>query len=114
MKLGAATMTRVRLRAHIRAMSSTMELIIIASLVALIADLSWIAHDIYYNGLSVWYSVVFTGIFSGTAMTLYALRKHHRDTVQNGIKNLMVEKIIAQKQRNRVKRHLQLVRSRQQ
>lgn len=104
-------MANIRLRAHIKAMSSTMEIIIIASVVALVADTSWLAHDIYENGMGVWYSVVGIGLVSATVMTTWALRKHHLDIVQNGIKCLLVEKIEEQKKRNRVKRHLQLVKS---
>lgn len=113
-KLGAATMANIRLRAHIQAMSSTMELIIIASVIALVADFCWVLHDVAENGISVAYVCIGGGLFTATVMTTWALRKHHLDIVQNGIKNLMVEKLEAQKKRNRVKRHLELVRSRQQ
>ena len=107
-------MTGIKLRAHILAMSSTMEIIIIASVIALVADMGWLAHDIWHNGMNLWYSVVGLGLSSGTFMTIYALRKHHRDTVTNGLKQLKLNKIAEQKQRNRAKRHLQLVRNRKQ
>ncbi len=104
-------MTHMRLKAHIRAMSSTMEIIIIASVIALVADLSWLLHDVYENGLGMWYSLVGLGLLSATGMTGWALRKHHNDIVANGIKLLLVEKVAEQKTRNRVKRHLELVRA---
>lgn len=98
------------MRAHIRAMSSTMEIIIIASVVALVADTAWLGHDIYENGMGIWYALVGTGLLSATAMTGWALRKHHLDIVANGIRLLLAEKVADQKIRNRVKRHLELVR----
>ena len=104
-------MATIRLRAHIRAMSSTMEIIIIASVIALLADTFWLAHDVYENGMGWWYGTVGAGLITATLMTAWALRKHHLDIVQNGIKNLLVEKLDEQKKRNRVKRHLELVRS---
>ncbi len=106
-----ANMAPIRLRAHIRAMSSTMEIIIIASVIALVADFCWVLHDIVDNGMSVAYAFIGGGLFVAAIMTAWALRKHHLDIVQNGIKNLLVEKLDEQKKRNRIKRHLSLVRS---
>lgn len=104
-------MATIRMRAHIRAMSSTMEIIIIASVIALLADTGWLAHDVYENGIGVWYTLVGMGLVSATLMTGWALRKHHLDIVQNGIKCLLTEKLAEQKKSTRIKRHLQLVRS---
>ena len=103
-------MINVKLKAHIKAMSGTMEIIIIASVIALLADTLWLGHDMYENGFGLWYLMVGIGLLSATLITAWALRKHHLDTVQNGIKLLLIEKVTQQKQRNRVKRHLELVR----
>lgn len=100
------TTSTVRVRAHLRAMSSTMEIIIIASVIALVADFTWVLHDIKENGFSVSYMMIGSALFLATAMTAYALRKHHNDTVQNGIRVLLTTKIAEQKARNRINRKL--------
>jgi len=104
-------MKTIRLRAHIKAMSSTMEIIIIASVIALAADSLWVLHDILDNGMSWSYGGIGGSLVTATLMTLYALKKHHNDSVKNGIKLLLSEKLHEQKVRNRLNRHLQLVRS---
>ncbi len=104
-------MRTLKLRAHIKAMSNTMEVIIIASVIALVSDFCWVCHDVIDNGMSISYAFIGGGLFLATVMTAYALRKHHHDAVENGIKTLLSEKIAEQKARNRTKRHLELVRS---
>lgn len=111
-------MRALKLKAHIKAMSSTMEIIIIASVIALIADFGWVCHDVIDNGISFWYGLIGGGLMIATLMTVYALRKHHLDSVENGAKLLLSQKIAEQRVRNaqlkaqiRLNRHLELVRN---
>jgi hypothetical protein len=104
-------MKAIRMRAHIKAMSNTIEICIIASIIALVADAGWVIHDVIDNGLSIWYILIETGLVIAALMTTYALIKHHNDQIENGFKMLLSKKIAEQRARNRCKRHLELVRS---
>lgn len=107
-------MRTVRVRAHIKAMSDTIEMGLVASLIALIADTGWIIKDISSHGLSLGYSAIGLGLLVGTAITAFLLVRHHRQRVRHGIKNMMLLKLAENKNNNMIqkakRRHLKLVK----
>lgn len=86
-----------RTKCHRQAMSEVMELTIIGGLIALVADCAWMAHDIYENGMSLWYLVVAIGLVTGTGITAIALHKHHQHNYKTIAKNLLASKLKIQK-----------------
>ena len=63
---------------HKKAFLTNFELACEAGIVALVADLIWLVHDITNAGMSVWYAIVATGLIFGVAVTAYALARHHK------------------------------------
>ena len=63
---------------HKKAFLTNFEIACEAAILALVADLVWLSHDIMANGLSLWYIIVFIGLFTGTGLTVFALVRHHK------------------------------------
>lgn len=84
-------------KCHRQALKDVIELTIIGGLLALTADCAWLAHDIYENGLSVWYVIVGTGLLGGTILTSVALYWHHQNNVKTIVKQLLAHKLHVQR-----------------
>lgn len=84
---------RLTTKCHIKALRNTIELSLIASLTALIADLGWLIHDIHGNGLSVVYVSVGTGLIIGIVLTGFAVYNHHTGNVQCDIQEMYKKKL---------------------
>lgn len=69
-------------KCHVKAMRETIEISLIAGCVALFSDLVWLSHDILVNGLSIIYTLVGLGLFSGLILTGVALYHHHWSNVK--------------------------------
>jgi len=92
---------RTLTKCHIKALKESIELTIIGGLVALVADLGWLLHDILTNGLSIYYILVGTGLLTGTIITASALFAHHDKSVHKITKKLMKEKVSIQRAKRR-------------
>jgi hypothetical protein len=73
--------------AHKRAFLSNFELACEAAIVALVADLLWLLHDIVANGMSIWYGGVALGLILGVTFTIVALVRHHKRYTHRFLKN---------------------------
>lgn len=62
---------------NIEALFSNFELIAVAGLIALLADLGWLGHDVYENGMSIWYGLVGLGLSLGIIITAYVVIRHN-------------------------------------
>lgn len=63
---------------HRKAFLTNFEIACEAGILALLADMLWVVHDVLANGMSIWYFVIFLGLFLGNALTVFALCRHHR------------------------------------
>lgn len=108
-KIREIAMVNITKKCHLQSLTDVVELSLIASLIALIADLSWLMHDIYVNGLSILYILVFTGLFTGIIITGTALKRHHYGAVAKMVKQLLREKLQLQHAISRRKRHIKLI-----
>lgn len=63
---------------HIKAFLTNFEIACEAGILALIADILWLTHDIVDNGMSIWYGFIFIGLVSGLWLTIFALVRHHK------------------------------------
>ncbi len=63
---------------HIKAFLTNFELACEAGILALMADLLWLTHDIVVNGAGIVYGVVGMGLAGGILLTSYALVRHHK------------------------------------
>jgi len=76
---------RLTTKCHLKALSNTVELSLAASVTALVADVCWLAHDVITNGMSVTYAAVGTGLVIGLSVTVYAMIRHHKDSVKGDL-----------------------------
>ena len=89
-------MNTVNRKCHIQTLSDTIELSLIASLCALVADMIWLLHDVFNNGISVVYCTVFLGLLLGNVITIIALYRHHIGHVKTTLKVLLHDKLVLQ------------------
>lgn len=82
-------------------MTQTMELLIIASIIAIIADLGWLMHDILVNGFSIAYALVLSGLGSGLILTCYAGWWHHVSNYKCEVKTRLQNKLKISKAKKR-------------
>lgn len=88
-------------KCHTKALSDTIELSLLASFIALVADMMWLLHDVYTNGGSLIYIFIFTGLMVGISLTGIALKRHHTSSVRELLRTLMADKIKVQKHKNK-------------
>lgn len=62
---------------HTAALRTDFELVCQASIVALVADLGWVFHDVLQNGMSLSYGFIGTGLVIGIVGTAWVLIRHH-------------------------------------
>lgn len=93
---------KITTRCHLRTLSETVELGLIASVAALTADLGWLTKDIIHNGFTAGYLGVGIGLLGGLLLTGYALFYHHRNGMKTKLQELYktkLERIAAKKKR---------------
>lgn len=88
-------------KCHVSAMMDVIEIALIASIVALVADLTWVLHDIVANGMSVVYAFIGGGLFIGLVLTGVSLYKHHVILVKQSRQSLLLMKLKIQKDKMR-------------
>ena len=82
------------------AISQTMELLIIAGAIGLIADVIWVIRDIL--SLShCWLYLIGIMLATATLLTIYAGYKHHMSCVENYITTMLKAKVKNQQARRR-------------
>lgn len=91
----------VKTKCHVQAFVEVFELVLIASVVALLADTGWVFHDILVNGLSIQYILIASGLLGATAITVIAFLKHHANNYKNMVKVLLVDKMNIQRRKNK-------------
>lgn len=89
---------------HVKSLQDSFEIILTASIVALVADTGWVLHDVLSNGMSIQYAFIGGGLVTATGMTIWATIKHHMNTYSKMTKELLRAKLLLQKQRNKKKR----------
>lgn len=89
---------------HMTALVEVFELILIASVIALLADTAWLMHDVCSNGISVTYAFILGGLTAATIITMIACVKHHRNNYRKLSKELLAEKLKKQKHINHHRR----------
>lgn len=62
---------------HKKAFLTNFEIACEAGILALVADLVWLTHDVISNGISIWYILIFLGLSLGLGLTIFALLRHH-------------------------------------
>jgi len=80
-------------KCHFKALSNTIEMSLVASTIALIADVCWLTHDIVTNGMSATYAGVGAGLIAGLIATTVALVGHHRNQVKCDLRIKYVDKL---------------------
>lgn len=63
---------------HRRAFLTNFEIACEFAIIALLADLLWLSHDVVQNGFSLCYGLVGTGLTLGILGTSFALIRHHK------------------------------------
>jgi uncharacterized membrane protein len=61
----------------LKAIGSNFELACVAAVIALLADLTWLSHDIFYNGFSIVYGIVGLGLIIGIVLTVIVIVRHN-------------------------------------
>lgn len=74
------------LNIHTKVFMTNFELACEGGIFALVGDVAWVAHDVFYNGFSLWYGFIFTMLSLGLMITYYALHRHHVMMVAKGLK----------------------------
>ncbi len=64
---------------HIDAFLSNFELACEWSMVVIVADMTWLLHDVIQNGWSLSYVLIFIMMLSGFVGTALVIHRHHRD-----------------------------------
>lgn len=93
---------KIKTKCHLKTLSETVELGLIASVAALMADLGWLTKDIVHNGFTAGYLGVGLGLLGGLLMTGYALYYHHKNGMKTKLQELYktkLERIAAKKKR---------------
>ena len=78
---------RIESNIHARALLSNFELACEGAVIALTADVIWLAHDISKSGFSLWYAAVLIGLVIGLGLTVYALYRHHKQHTTHFLRN---------------------------
>lgn len=93
-------------KCHLGAVMDVIELALIASLIALIADLGWVIHDVSSNHMSIAYGFIGGGLLIGIILTSLSLYKHHKVIVDEKRKHLLITKLKIQKDKLRYLRRM--------
>ncbi len=91
-------------KGHIYALKEVFELVLIASIIALISDTVWVMHDICTNGISKIYVVISSGLITATVLTTHATMKHHHNNYMRYMHDTMTQKLFKQKRINKHRR----------
>ena len=97
-------MTTLTKKCHIQTLADAIELSLLASTIALIADSAWVVHDIIHNGWSLTYACILAGLVCATCITGYALVRHHTGRMVIALQTLLHDKLAKQKSINKHKR----------
>ena len=63
---------------HILLSAGTLfELACIAGIIVIVADMTWLLHDILTNGLSIWYGLIGSFMLIGLCMTVLVTVRHN-------------------------------------
>ncbi len=63
---------------HKKAFLTNFELACEFGILICLTDMLWLAHDIFSNGLSIWYMLVGGGLTLGLIGTIWVLWRHHK------------------------------------
>lgn len=94
----------VKNKCHTACVLELFELLTVAFTVALMADLLWVVYEIIISGISVGLFLVFSGLLISFIIVLFGLSRYHIGRLKEIKHNMMVNKIKAQRSRNRRKR----------
>jgi len=64
-----------------KALRSNFELACLYAIGITTADIIWMLHDIWYNGMSIWYFTVLSGLIGGVIGTIIVVIKHNGEVV---------------------------------
>ncbi len=76
-----------------RAFLSHFEMACEFAILIVLADMTWLVHDIISNGLNVWYVFIMLGMLVGLVGTVKVLYNHHVRYVHRFIKNRRIKAI---------------------
>lgn len=74
-------MNKIIKRAIVRAALTNFELACIAGVTVIIADMTWLTHDIIHNGFSAAYGFIGTMMLVGLVSTIAVIVRHNIDHV---------------------------------
>lgn len=88
-------------KCHVKAFTEVFELVLVGSVIALVADTGWVAHDIYHNGFNWQYGFIGSGLVTATTLTIWACIKHHTMNFRKFASELLQIKLARQKHKNK-------------
>lgn len=94
-------MSKLTLTLKLQAFRSNFELAMIVSICVIMADMAWLAHDIFHYGLSIWYCVVGTGLFGGLIGSIFILFRHNSLLVRKFRASVKKEKLLILKHKRK-------------
>ena len=97
---------KIKIRAHYQAAIELLELMSLASLIALLADAIWIVRDITVNGLTSGLFVVGVLLWTAFIMMAVGVYKYHIKAVKKILQDLLASKIQETKLKARVSRRM--------
>lgn len=83
----------IHTQAHYKAMKDLIELMAIASAIALLADAFWIIRDSYTDGLTLGRLIVMVGLDVALAIQTYALWMFHKILARDILNKIKSEKL---------------------
>ena len=84
-------------KARYRAFRTNFEVACIMSAIVIVADMTWLAHDIYENGFGIWYGIIGFGMLFGLVGTIIVIVRHNRWHVKKTCKKQLKKKLDALK-----------------
>lgn len=93
----------IKAKAHYQAALELLEVMSIASLIALIADAIWIIRDISVNGLTLGLGIVGVLLWIALIIMGYGVYKYHVKAVKKILHEMMEQKVKINKSRRKAK-----------
>lgn len=97
-------MNKIKIRAHYRAAIELLELMSIASLIALLADAVWIIRDIWVTGYTPCLGFIATLLITASILMFIGVYKYHIKAVKQILREILHAKVRKTQRLNKVTR----------
>lgn len=85
--------TSVRTKSRLQALGSYFEMACVFSLVVILADMTWLLHDIIDNGMSIMYGIIGALMVIGFVGTVYVTIAHNQSMSNKHCHKIMLGKL---------------------